>query len=101
MVDCLPAWMLTVCARLICDGLLALALLNQAYGIVWKALDRRSGHTVALKKCFDAFRNATDAQVRNQGMPMKRACAPTQRRMYVCSLLSCSAHSVRSCTCKS
>ena len=34
----------------------------QAYGIVWKAVDRRSGHTVALKKCFDAFRNATDAQ---------------------------------------
>lgn len=33
-----------------------------AYGIVWKAVDRRSGHTVALKKCFDAFRNATDAQ---------------------------------------
>ena len=25
-------------------------------------MDRRSKHTVALKKCFDAFRNATDAQ---------------------------------------
>jgi len=33
-----------------------------AYGIVWKALDKRTRHTVALKKCFDAFRNATDAQ---------------------------------------
>jgi mitogen-activated protein kinase 15 len=29
---------------------------------VWKAVDRRSRYTVALKKCFDAFRNATDAQ---------------------------------------
>jgi mitogen-activated protein kinase 15 len=29
---------------------------------VWKAVDRRTKHTVALKKCFDAFRNATDAQ---------------------------------------
>jgi serine/threonine protein kinase len=34
----------------------------QAYGIVWKAVDKRTKHVVALKKCFDAFRNATDAQ---------------------------------------
>ena len=34
----------------------------QAYGIVWKAVDKRTRHTVALKKCFDAFRNATDSQ---------------------------------------
>lgn len=33
-----------------------------AYGIVWKAVDRRTGETVALKKIFDAFRNQTDAQ---------------------------------------
>ncbi|RHY32003.1 hypothetical protein DYB32_002973 [Aphanomyces invadans] len=33
-----------------------------AYGIVWKALDKSSRQPVALKKCFDAFRNATDAQ---------------------------------------
>lgn len=33
-----------------------------AYGIVWKAIERRSQKIVALKKCFDAFRNATDAQ---------------------------------------
>ncbi|XP_076806688.1 extracellular signal-regulated kinase 2-like isoform X2 [Clavelina lepadiformis] len=33
-----------------------------AYGIVWKALDRRTGEVVALKKIFDAFRNCTDAQ---------------------------------------
>ncbi|NXD45913.1 MK15 kinase, partial [Copsychus sechellarum] len=36
-----------------------------AYGIVWKAIDRRTGETVAVKKIFDAFRNRTDAQVRN------------------------------------
>ena len=32
-----------------------------AYGIVWRAIDRR-GETVALKKIFDAFQNSTDAQ---------------------------------------
>ena len=33
-----------------------------AYGIVWKATERKSRQTVALKKIFDAFQNATDAQ---------------------------------------
>jgi len=33
-----------------------------AYGIVWKALDRKYKQIVALKKVFDAFHNATDAQ---------------------------------------
>jgi len=33
-----------------------------AYGIVWKAVDKKTRKTLALKKCFDAFRNATDAQ---------------------------------------
>ncbi|CAF0782997.1 unnamed protein product [Didymodactylos carnosus] len=33
-----------------------------AYGIVWKATDKRSKEVVALKKIFDAFRNQTDAQ---------------------------------------
>ncbi|CAJ0943311.1 unnamed protein product, partial [Mesorhabditis belari] len=33
-----------------------------AYGIVWKALDKRTKETVALKKIFDAFRNQTDSQ---------------------------------------
>ncbi|MED6235817.1 hypothetical protein ATANTOWER_000681 [Ataeniobius toweri] len=33
-----------------------------AYGIVWKAADRQTGETVAVKKIFDAFRNRTDAQ---------------------------------------
>jgi mitogen-activated protein kinase 15 len=34
-----------------------------AYGIVWKATDKRNKDVVALKKIFDAFRNQTDAQV--------------------------------------
>nr|XP_031295665.1 mitogen-activated protein kinase 15 isoform X2 [Camelus dromedarius] len=33
-----------------------------AYGIVWKAVDRRTGEVVAIKKIFDAFRDKTDAQ---------------------------------------
>ncbi|XP_019409296.1 PREDICTED: mitogen-activated protein kinase 15 isoform X2 [Crocodylus porosus] len=33
-----------------------------AYGIVWKAVNRRTGEIVAVKKIFDAFRNRTDAQ---------------------------------------
>ena len=37
--------------------------LTQAYGIVWKAVDRQTGEVVAVKKIFDAFRNRTDAQV--------------------------------------
>ena len=35
---------------------------EQAYGIVWKSVDRRTGEIVALKKIFDAFSNPTDAQ---------------------------------------
>lgn len=33
-----------------------------AYGIVWKAVDKRTKTFVALKKIFDAFQNSTDAQ---------------------------------------
>ncbi|KAM6318968.1 mitogen-activated protein kinase 15 [Aegotheles albertisi] len=33
-----------------------------AYGIVWRAVDRRTGEIVAVKKIYDAFRNRTDAQ---------------------------------------
>lgn len=36
--------------------------LSQAYGVVWKAIEKRTRQVLALKKCFDAFRNATDAQ---------------------------------------
>jgi len=33
-----------------------------AYGIVWKAVDKKTRALVAVKKIFDAFQNATDAQ---------------------------------------
>ncbi|EFN82891.1 Putative serine/threonine-protein kinase C05D10.2, partial [Harpegnathos saltator] len=33
-----------------------------AYGIVWKAIEKKRQDTVAVKKIFDAFRNQTDAQ---------------------------------------
>jgi len=33
-----------------------------AYGIVWRAVDKKTKEVVALKKIFDAFQNATDAQ---------------------------------------
>jgi mitogen-activated protein kinase 15 len=33
-----------------------------AYGVVWKALDKVTHQTVALKKIFGAFRNSTDSQ---------------------------------------
>lgn len=35
-----------------------------AYGVVYKAVDRKTQQLVALKKIFDAFQNATDAQAR-------------------------------------
>mmetsp|Transcript_13776 Transcript_13776/g.27476 ORF Transcript_13776/g.27476 Transcript_13776/m.27476 type:complete len:366 (+) Transcript_13776:24-1121(+) len=41
---------------------LAQKLGKGAYGIVFKAIEKRSRGVIALKKCFDAFRNATDAQ---------------------------------------
>jgi len=33
-----------------------------AYGIVWKATEKKTNKVVALKKVFDAFQNSTDAQ---------------------------------------
>jgi len=33
-----------------------------AYAVVFKAVDKKTKQTVALKKIFDAFQNATDAQ---------------------------------------
>ena len=33
-----------------------------AYGIVWKAIDRKTKLKVAIKKIYEAFRNVTDAQ---------------------------------------
>ena len=33
-----------------------------AYGVVWKAKDKRTSKTVAIKKCFESFQNQVDAQ---------------------------------------
>ena len=33
-----------------------------SYGIVWKAIEKRSRKLVALKKCYQAFRDPVDAQ---------------------------------------
>ena len=44
------------------DEINTTAFNDQAYGIVWKAVDKKTRAVIALKKCFDAFRNATDAQ---------------------------------------
>src|SRR4051812_23230276 len=33
-----------------------------AYGVVFKAVDKKTHEVVALKKNFDAFQNSTDAQ---------------------------------------
>ena len=33
-----------------------------AYGVVWKAIEKKNKNVVAVKKVFDAFQNATDAQ---------------------------------------
>ncbi|GBF98219.1 cell-cycle-assocaited kinase [Raphidocelis subcapitata] len=33
-----------------------------AYGVVWRAIEKKTQQVVALKKIFDAFQNATDAQ---------------------------------------
>ncbi len=34
----------------------------KAYGVVWRVEERSTGWTLALKKIFGAFQNATDAQ---------------------------------------
>nr|XP_024107013.2 mitogen-activated protein kinase 15 [Pongo abelii] len=48
--------------RIVRRYLLRRQLGQGAYGIVWKAVDRRTGEVVAIKKIFDAFRDKTDAQ---------------------------------------
>jgi hypothetical protein len=57
--------------------------LPQAYGVVWKALDKKSQNTVALKKIFDAFQNATDAQV---GRVQRSRRVPTRCTPDACAI---------------
>lgn len=58
----------------------------QAYGIVWKAVDRRTGEVVAIKKIFDAFKNKTDAQVRAVGSPLPPWCLETSHSRFLALL---------------
>ena len=44
-----------------CDSWRLLVTGKGAYGIVWKAIDKRTKEIVSLKKNFDSFQNATDA----------------------------------------
>lgn len=58
----------------------------QAYGIVWRAIDKKDRSVVAIKKIFDAFQNATDAQVRLHSPPVrfvKRSCATTAPALLI------------------
>jgi mitogen-activated protein kinase 15 len=54
---------------------------------VWRAIDKKTRETVALKKIFDAFQNATDAQVRNRAA----VCAPGAQHVFIsaCQLSGC------------
>lgn len=73
--SCKAAPMSCCCSRLHLPACMGYRHL-QAYGIVWKAIDKKTKETVALKKIFDAFQNATDAQV-GQHVVMKHAAATT------------------------
>ena len=59
-----------------------------AYGIVWRAVDKRTKDVVALKKIFDAFQNSTDAQVRDsqrwrstRARTLRAPAPPARRRL--------------------
>ena len=43
---------------------------------MWKAIEKKTRETVALKKIFDAFQNATDAQARGTHPVWLPAAAP-------------------------
>uniref|UniRef100_A0A915KDY5 Protein kinase domain-containing protein n=1 Tax=Romanomermis culicivorax TaxID=13658 RepID=A0A915KDY5_ROMCU len=53
-----------------------------AYGIVWKAIDKRTNEIVALKKIFDAFRNQTDAQRTFRLCKLQRIFNTNLKRAY-------------------
>ena len=54
-----------------------------AYGVVWKAIERRSRSTVALKKCFDAFRNGAISASRGAAAPSLHSNASSPGMMEV------------------
>jgi len=61
-VACLPAMSEEIDRHVLRKYEIVQKLGRGAYGIVWKAVDKKTQEMVALKKCFDAFQNATDAQ---------------------------------------
>lgn len=61
----------------------------QAYGIVWKAIDKKTREVVALKKIFDAFQNATDAQVRLIDWMRPDIATPAECAAAQCSVAAC------------
>ena len=58
-----------------------------AYGIVWKATERKTAKTVALKKIFDAFQNATDAQRTFREIIFLQQMAGHENIVELCNLL--------------
>ena len=60
--------------------------------MVWKAADRKSRQVVALKKIFDAFQNATDAQVDANLNTYSSACRPEALRHPRCVFMGPPIH---------
>jgi hypothetical protein len=54
-----------------------------AYGIVWKAIDRTTQKTVALKKCFDAFQSSTGMMKSMNSCTRYTRCTAYLPRDYV------------------
>ena len=48
-----------------------------AYGVVYKAMDKKTKEIVALKKNFDAFQNATDSQRTYREITLLQELKPT------------------------
>lgn len=59
-----------------------------AYAVVFKAIEKKSKAVVALKKIFDAFQNATDAQRTFREIMYLQVCAGGRLRAQV-GLCSC------------
>jgi hypothetical protein len=73
-------------------------------------VDKKTKEVVALKKIFDAFQNATDAQVRRRAMPagalveaaalLHRAASYLMVLPYCLPCCVCRGHFGRSCSCR-
>ena len=61
----------------------------QAYGAVWKSVDKKTRDVVALKKIFDAFQNATDAQVGSLSSSLQASSNLTFSRERFAKSCSC------------